>query len=628
MGVIAIAVLAQDIKGETGVGIVLMARVIPGFFIGPIAGVLVDRWDRKRIMVLADVFRAVLIFSLPFIPNLFYLIAASAVLESLTLVWGPAKDASMPHFVKPSELARANSLSLIAVYAPWPLAAIVYSSLSAFGGFLGGSVPALEGLADNQEALALWMDSLTFAFSAVMVSTLVIPMSTRRSERLNLRAARDDLVEGLSFVLKHRQVRPWLIGIALTFTAAGAVFSLGIGFVADVLGGGDQGFAFLVGFLGSGMIVGLLSVGLLARRIQKDVLFSSSLLLLGAGLAALASMNSLDTAIPIASALGFFGGVAYSTGYSLVHEQTSDELRGRTFSAAYTVIRIGTLVGLGLFPLVAGAIEGFTTDYDIPGTRATLWLAGLVAASGGLLSMRAIRARQGETAVAGAYDRGMLVVFEGGEGAGKSTQMAALAQWLQARGEDVVITREPGGTRIGNQIRDILLSPESEGMDARTEALLYAADRAQHVAEVIKPALERHRIVLSDRFVDSSLAYQGLARGLGLDEIYRISEWATGGVMPDLVIFLRLDPAAGLRRVGDNPDRIEQEGTTFHERVADAYMQLARRFPSRFIVLDADGAASDLHQQVVRAFEEKRLAGVVHLDEAGRNVGKPGPIAR
>jgi dTMP kinase len=189
------------------------------------------------------------------------------------------------------------------------------------------------------------------------------------------------------------------------------------------------------------------------------------------------------------------------------------------------------------------------------------------------------------------------------------------------------MTREPGGTRIGDSIREILLSPSSSEMDARTEALLYAADRAQHVAEVIRPALQRHRIVLSDRFVDSSLAYQGLARGLGLDEIYRISEWATGGLMPDLVFFLRLDPQTGLRRI-DEPDRMEQAGDEFHERVSDAYMELARRFPSRFVVLDADQPASELHQQVVRAFEEKRLAGVVRLSEAGKSVGKPGPIAR
>ena len=128
------------------------------------------------------------------------------------------------------------------------------------------------------------------------------------------------------------------------------MFSLGVGFVKDVLGGGDTGFAFLIGFLGLGMIIGLLSVASIAKRVQKDVMFSSSIVLLGGGLIALASMNGLTPAIPIAFALGFFGGGAYSTGYTLIHERTRDDLRGRTFSAAYTVIRIGTLVGLGFFP--------------------------------------------------------------------------------------------------------------------------------------------------------------------------------------------------------------------------------------------------------------------------------------
>ncbi|HJR45322.1 MAG TPA: MFS transporter, partial [Actinomycetota bacterium] len=369
MGVIAIAIFADKIGGATAVGTVLTARVLPGFIVGPLAGVIADRWDRKRTMVVADIIRAGIIFSLPFFPNLVYLLLASVALESLTLIWGPAKDASLPHFVKPSELTHANSLSLLGVYAPWPLAALVYSGLSAFGVFLGQNVPALEGLSDNSEALALWLDSLTFVFSAVMVSTLAIPMTLNRVGHLDLRQIRRDLVEGLSFVVRHKQVRPWMLGIAFTFTAAGAVFSLGISFVDDVLGGGGEGFAFLVGFLGTGMIIGLLSVGLLSKLIQKDVLFSASILLLGAGLVALASMNSLNTAIPVASALGFFGGAAYSTAYSLMHENTTDELRGRTFSAAYTVIRIGTLIGLGLFPLVAGAVGDRTVaGVLIPGT--------------------------------------------------------------------------------------------------------------------------------------------------------------------------------------------------------------------------------------------------------------------
>ncbi len=607
----------------------LTARVLPGFLVGPVAGVIADRWDRKKTMVVADLIRAVVIFSLPFVPRLWYLLLASVLLESLTLIWGPAKDASLPHFVTPSELTHANSLSLLGVYAPWPLASLVYASLATFGIFLGRTVPALEGLTDNTEALALWMDSLTFLFSAVMISTLAIPMTLTRDGHLDLKQIRRDLVEGLAFVVKHKQVRPWLLGIAFTFTAAGAVFSLGIGFVKEVLGGGDRGFAFLVGFLGTGMIIGLLAVGLLAKLIQKDVLFSSSILLLGAGLIGLASMNSLNTAIPLASALGFFGGAAYSTAYSLMHENTTDELRGRTFSAAYTVIRMGTLLGLGIFPLFAGAIgDNVIAGVNVPGSRATLWLAGLVAMGGGILSMRAIRARTLEPSLVPDQQRGNFIVFEGGEGAGKTTQMAALVKWLEARGERVVTTREPGGSSIGSRIRDILLDPAAAEMDPRAEALLYAADRAQHVSEVILPALRAGKTVISDRFVDSSLAYQGVARGLGVEEIYRISEWGTGGVMPDVVFYLDIEPAAALDRIGDQPDRIEQEEQEFHEKVAQGYHQLAQRFSSRFVVLDATKSPSQVHARVIEVIGERNLRQVAPLSDGGRSIGRPGPLPR
>ncbi|MEA2434037.1 MAG: dTMP kinase [Actinomycetota bacterium] len=626
VGVIAIAVLASNIGGNTAVGAVMTARVLPGFIVGPLAGVLADRWDRKRTMVTADILRALVIFSLPFAPNLPYLLLASVILESLTLVWGPAKDASLPNFVSTEQLTHANSLSLIGVYGPWPLASIVYFGLSGLGGFLGEHVHVLEGLRNNEAALALWVDALTFGFSAAMVSTLSITSSLRRNEHLDFSAVKRDLVEGLGFVMRSKQVRPWLLGIAFTFTAAGAVFSLGIGFVKDVLHGGDQGFASLIGFLAVGMITGLLAVGVLAKKIQKDVLFSSSILLLGVGLIGLASMNSLQTGIPIASALGFFGGVAYSTGYALMHETTSDEMRGRTFSAAYTVIRVGTLVGLGLFPLLAGAIGDHSIGgMETPGTRITLWIAGLVAVGGGLLSMRAIGARAPSPSGASSPNRGHFVVFEGGEGAGKSTQMAALAKWLEARGEDVVVTREPGGTEVGTKIRDLLLDPLSD-LDPRTEALLYAADRAQHVAEVIRPALEAGKTVVSDRFIDSSLAYQGLARGLGVDEIYQISDWAIGGLLPDIVFYLKLDPAAGLERVGEDRDRMEQEGPDFHGRVSRGYLELAEKFPARFIVLDGSKPQQVLHQEIVRAFEERRVGDVVKLPESG--AGRPGPLPR
>jgi dTMP kinase len=623
IGVVALVVLASDIGGSIGVGAVMTARVLPGFFVGPIAGVFADRFDRKKTMVLSDLARAAIILSLPFFQNLLYLLIASAILESLTLIWGPAKDASLPHFVKPGELTHANSLSLIAVYAPFPLGSVVFAFMATLATFLADQWALFDGLQRHPEALALGVDSLTFLFSALMISSLTIPTTRTRIEHLDLRQIKRDLVEGLKFVLEHKQVRPWLLGIAFTFTAAGAVFSLGVEFVDQVLGGGQRGFAFLIGFLATGMIIGLLAVSLIARRIQKDVLFSSSILLLGAGLIGLASVGSLNAAIPMASALGFFGGAAYSTGYSLMHETTADELRGRTFSAAYTVIRIGTLLGLGIFPFIAGFVGHYrlTSAFgtlDLPGSRITLWLAGGVAAVGGVVSMRAIRARE-EDPTAGATEpgkRGYFVVFEGGDGSGKSTQMSALVRWLEARGADVVTTREPGGTPIGRRVRDLLLDPEARSMDPRAEALLYAADRAQHVTEVIRPALDAGKIVVSDRFVDSSLAYQGVARDLGLEEVYRISRWATDDLMPDVVFFLSMDSRLGLRRIDGDPDRIELEDSSFHDRVGAAYLELAQRYPDRFVVLDANRPQAEVHQDVVEAFEARtstedsaRLAG-------------------
>jgi dTMP kinase len=631
IGVIAIAALAYDLNQELGVGLVMTARVLPGFIAGPVAGVLADRWDRRKLMVIADLVRGGVIFSLPFMPNLLYLLLASVVLESLTLVWGPAKDASLPHVVPSSQLTRANSLNLIAVYAPWPLASIVYAFMSTFGLFLGRTVPALKGLTDNPEAMALWLDSITFCFSALMIWTLTLPQSRHRDVRMDLSSVKRDLVEGLRFVFTHKQVRPWLLGIGFTFTAAGGVFSLGPGFVNEVLGGGDRGFALLIGFLATGMIIGLIAVGPLAQRIKKDVLFSSAILLAGIGLVALASMTSLNAAIPIASALGFFGGAAYSMGYSLMHETTEDEMRGRTFSAAYTVIRVGTLLGLGVFPLISLTIGDhhlglpWGGDLDLKGQRITLWIAGFVAAGGGVVSMRAIGAGGRRLA----RHAGTFVVFEGGEGAGKSTQMAAFVDWVKARGSDVVVTREPGGTSIGERIREVLLDPSAPEMDRRTEALLYAADRAQHVAEVIKPALESGKTVVSDRFIDSSLAYQGFARGLGIDDIYSISEWATGGLLPDLVFFLNIDPEQGLMRAEGSPDRIEREGREFHDVVGSAYMKLAQRWPDRFVVIDAARPKAQVHAEIVRAYETYEAAVGPPQPSPARDFGPPGaPVPR
>jgi dTMP kinase len=162
-------------------------------------------------------------------------------------------------------------------------------------------------------------------------------------------------------------------------------------------------------------------------------------------------------------------------------------------------------------------------------------------------------------------------------------------------------------------------------MDDRAEALLYAADRAQHVSEVIKPALDAGKVVVSDRFVDSSLAYQGLGRGLGLNDIYNISAWATGGLIPNLVFFLDIDPEAGLRRRGGEPDRIEGAGGDFHSKVNEAYLELAKKWPNRFVVIDAGRPTEEVLADVIAAFDERARRDAPMWPAAAMDFGAPGP---
>jgi dTMP kinase len=183
--------------------------------------------------------------------------------------------------------------------------------------------------------------------------------------------------------------------------------------------------------------------------------------------------------------------------------------------------------------------------------------------------------------------RGWLVAFEGVEGAGKSTQLELLRLALEELGHKVTATREPGGTPVGERVRALLLDP-SASVDPRAEALLFAAARAQLVEEVIRPALEQGQVVLCDRYLHSSLAYQGAARGLGRDEVAAINRFATAGLLPDVVVLLRLDPAEGLARGhGGGRDRIECQDLDFHRRVAGAFLELAAAEPDRFAVIDA-----------------------------------------
>lgn len=204
---------------------------------------------------------------------------------------------------------------------------------------------------------------------------------------------------------------------------------------------------------------------------------------------------------------------------------------------------------------------------------------------------------------------GLFVAFEGGEGAGKSTQARALAAALEADGREVVLTREPGGTPAAEAMRHVVLTPEYAGLDARAEALLYAASRAEHVARLVRPALARGAVVITDRYIDSSVAYQGIGRGLGPDVVGEINLWATRSLLPDLTVLLDVEAGAGLARISTEPDRIEQEPEEFHASVVQGFRALASGDPERYLVLAAHDDRDTITARVlerVRALLEER----------------------
>lgn len=202
---------------------------------------------------------------------------------------------------------------------------------------------------------------------------------------------------------------------------------------------------------------------------------------------------------------------------------------------------------------------------------------------------------------------GLFITIEGPDGSGKSTQIKKLAEYLKKKGSAVIVTREPGGTKISERIREIILDRENIEMDPVTEALLYAASRAQHVAEVIQPALESGKTVICDRFVDSSIVYQGIGRGLGVEAVENVNRIAVKNILPQITFLFQLCPEVGLERKTEQgeKDRLEQEALDFHQRVFEGYQGLKALYPQRIVVVDANRSIEEIHKDIVLAIEER-----------------------
>jgi dTMP kinase len=400
--ILAIAARVSD-NSAAAVSLVMVARVVPGFFLATIGGVLVDRVDRRKIMVAADVGRAGVIAVLPFVNTLPALVAASFLLEILTLLWGPAKDASVPHFVPQHQLASANSLGLVASYGTFPFGGVLFSALAVVATWLGG-FEALSSLQVDQEVLALWVDAATYLASALLVLRLPIPGPARvGGGRVDLWATVHEVREGLGFIRHDRLARAVIVGMGGGLIGAGAMVPLGPVFANEVLSGSAQ-FGVLMTALGTGASIGVLGLVVVQRRLPRERVFPLATVGVGAFLMAAVTFNVGGLVALMVVGAGACAGAAYVSGFTVLQEATTDELRGRTFATLYTVIRLCLLLSLTVSPLFADlfhwvggqvipgrsvTLGGFR--YTFPGVRWALWGGGAVTLAAGWYADRELR---------------------------------------------------------------------------------------------------------------------------------------------------------------------------------------------------------------------------------------------
>ncbi|MHB8464568.1 MAG: MFS transporter [Acidimicrobiales bacterium] len=411
VGFLAVASLAQSLgksNADVAVGAVLSARLLPGFFFGAFATSLIDRWDRKKVMVTCDIGRGLIYASVPFLKSVPALFVAQLFLELLTLMWTPAKEATVPNLVPSDQLASANSASLGAAYGTILPAALIFTGLAYVATVLG-HVHALRFLNQSQESLAIYLDVVSFMTSAFLISRLAMPRSSGAgaTSAMTLASTWRDAKEGWRFIGQTYRVRGVMIGFCTALIGGGMTVPLETTFAAQVLHKGPTGFGLLAASLGFGVAVGVLFVSVVQKRLDHDTVFGAAVLGAGGALLFAASMSHIGLVMLGIGLLGLCAGAVYVTGFTILGESTSDELRGRIFGVFYTLVRLCLLLAFTLAPFLSGLLDGVSAHFHrgthshevgtgsfhvaLPGTRLTLLLGGVIILVAGWIARRDLR---------------------------------------------------------------------------------------------------------------------------------------------------------------------------------------------------------------------------------------------
>ncbi|WP_405861011.1 dTMP kinase [Streptomyces sp. NBC_01515] len=600
--------------------------------------------DRRWTMVGADGLRAALLIVAPlwidWTPDnaLAVLLVTAFVTGVAERFWTVCRESAGPALLPapplegatvrplPDHMDALRRLSLRTSFVSIPLAAAALVVAALLNNLLGTGVAWFD---QHHAALGSYVAAGLFAASLSVLTALELPgirTPRARSPLEGLRRPRTG-----TGVDKGRTGAIALLVVACAAVAAAISAAVAVSVLqAQDLHGGPVTFGLLVLGLTGGVVVGIRTAPALLPTLSRRRLLTLAIAFTGIALLAAGLVPDVTTVLLIVALAGIGAGVAANTGHTLLDQEAEDYRRARTTEHLHAVVRVAVALGALIAPLVAALIgphrlENGKFVFAHGGAAFTLMLVGALLLPVAALVLAKVDDRAGvplrhdlRDALLGGDDpdtvpasTGFFIALEGGDGAGKSTQAEALAEWIRGKGHEVVLTREPGATPVGKRLRSILLDVSSAGLSHRAEALLYAADRAEHVDTVVRPALERGAIVVSDRYIDSSVAYQGAGRDLSPTEIARINRWATDGLVPHMTVLLDVDPETARERFTEAPDRLESEPAEFHARVRSGFLTLAAADPSRYLVVDA-GQEPEAVTTVIR----HRLDTVLPLSEA------------
>ncbi|MEW2388918.1 dTMP kinase [Streptomyces venezuelae] len=600
--------------------------------------------DRRWTMIGADGVRAALLVVAPlwidWTPDnaLAMILVTSFVVAVAERFWTVAKESAAPALLPapplegatvrplPDHMDALRRLSLRTGFLALPLAAATLVAITLIGNLLGAGLDWFEL---HQAGLASFVAAGLFAASLSILYFLELPRTQTPRARSPLEGLRRPRTGTGTDKGRTGAIPLFVAACAAVAGAVAAAVAVAVLHAKD-LGGGPVTYGLIVLALTGGTAVGIRTAPSLLPTLSRRRLLALAIALTGIALLVAGLVPDVTTVLLLLALAGACAGVAANIGHALLDQEVEDYRRARTTEHLHAVVRLTLALGALLAPVVAAVIGPHRMVngkfvFDHGGAAFTLMLVGALLLPVAALVLAKADDRQGVPlrhdlldALRGGDDpvqapcgTGFFIALEGGDGAGKSTQAEALAEWIRAKGHEVVVTREPGATPVGKRLRSILLDVSSAGLSHRAEALLYAADRAEHVDTVVRPALERGAIVISDRYIDSSVAYQGAGRDLSPTEVARINRWATGGLVPNLTCLLDVAPETARERFTEAPDRLESEPAEFHARVRSGFLTLAAADPGRYLIVDASQ-----EPEAVTTVIRHRLDLVLPLSEA------------